>query len=498
MSRKPLDIYTFLALCGIFVFSLTYLRLFLELPTENTLISENHVPKSVKVNEPRIYCMIPTHIGQTKLWRAIMLSYGDKCDVLRFSIDPLTHEEEIKYIDGVVEGLTFHRYPKSRKTQKDNILFDVESSNGFKTQVMIIPMVRRKPYFNLNAKLERDLASQSFGSPSKFNSTFHKRYKSIGICADKKPCRHIWEKVWRSFAFIAGREIERADFFLKVDDDTLLIPGNLRKYIKSNNLLPNENHYFGHRAFSSPLYFISGVCSVFSRAAVIAMTDRYKKMDHEYGSRKNFPNSHGICVDRDGATEERATSKCLQDVNIEPFLAAEKITNRFQHGNLNFYNAFIPPEAKIDTGLSDEESKTKRDEFLSMLLEDISVISGAPQYYTPENLDGKDLENNFLLADLVIPLGLPFTLTYKNKKTSTSWYWKEKEINRGDMLNCCSYNAFAIHGYKSSQRMTKFADYLYRKPIEEVMAALARNKLGSEEWYYMFFILKLKQNFLDS
>lgn len=40
--------------------------------------------------------------------------------------------------------------------------------------------------------------------------------------------------------------------------------------------------------------------------------------------------------------------------------------------------------------------------------------------------------------EYVVPLGIPFSLTYRRKPTSTSWFWHLKPESRGDMENCCS------------------------------------------------------------
>ena len=34
------------------------------------------------------------------------------------------------------------------------------------------------------------------------------------------PCKHIWEKVWRMFVWVAENEIELAEWFVKLDSDS--------------------------------------------------------------------------------------------------------------------------------------------------------------------------------------------------------------------------------------------------------------------------------------
>lgn len=209
---------------------------------------------------------------------------------------------------------------------------------------------------------------------------------------------------------------------MKIDDDSYFIPSNLRKYVREKGWSPDEAHYFGHIVWpTQDTTIISGVCSAFSRKSIIKMTERYKSMRSEYGDRKNFK-SHGQCVDRDGATEERVTARCLRDVGI---LAEETI---------------------------DDQNR-----------------------------------------EFVLPLGIPFTVTYKRKPTSTSWYWRFKPHTRGDEDKCCSPHAWGIHGYKSSMRMRRMTDLLYNFKLKRVEDLLKQQTPGSEEWWHMWYILRLRE-----
>ena len=475
-----------------------------------------------KYSKDKVYCMIPTIIKQYKLWGAIADTYGKYCDTLKFFIDPLTFNEEEEYIFNkrnyaLLQVLKFKKYPQT-KGQKDNIEFEFRTVNGAKGIVVIVPMIRRKPYFNMESPNPRELEHviDQYGDMHSFKTDFLNKYKPIGMCVDKKPCRHIWEKVWRSFVYIKQHDILFSHWFLKIDDDTFFLPSNLKKYIARNYLDYNQPLYFGHQAATENsrglneqakyFRFVSGVCSVFSRESINMMTSTYQKMKHEYGDRSNFPKSHGICVDRDGATEERVTAKCLLNSGIEAQLAAELIQDRFERIDAgqkeSYYHFFVPSSELKGKGFEAFDKAVvnqKRSEFYSILKAEVHNTNleelGKPIFMNiGERAAEKVQDLNSLKAELVLPLGLPFTLTYKRKKSSTSWYWKDKAQDRGDLLNCCSYHAYAIHGYKSSSRMREFGSLLFDTSFEDLLAKLHKSPPGSEEWWYQYYILQLKHH----
>jgi len=310
--------------------------------------------------QDRVYCMVPTIYSEeaTKRWEAIMDSWGRRCDVLKFFVDS---------VEGVGLPEKFHG-----------------------ASVVQVKMKR----------------------------------KADTICSDGKPCRHIWEKVWRSWAYVYMNDLREAEWFLKIDDDTYFIPSNLRRYVRENDMHSHEPHYFGFNVAieKRPFTLISGVCTAFSRQSINLLGPRLLSMGHEYGARQKFPNSHGKCVDRDGATEERVTSVCLADVGV----------------------------------------------FARETLE-----------------DGQ--------REFVIPLGIPFTLTYVRKENSTSWYWFNKPWTRGDRRNCCSNKAWGFHGYKSSSRLLEMEGYMFKMSEKELKAARDSKKPGKNEWSLYDYVLDLRR-----
>lgn len=294
---------------------------------------------------PRIYCLVPTMFTPQgrSLMNSILQTWGPECDVLKFFVDP--DPGTPKYIRG--------------------------ASTAAWAEVVQVPMVRKN----------------DDGS----------------LCPDGKPCRHIWEKVWRMWVYVAETELHLADWFCKIDDDSFFLPANLRRFVafESGRWSPDDPHWFGHR-FARPdgETIVSGVSSAFSRETVRRMAEVFRRMPHEYGDRNNFKS--GRCVDRDGATEERTTALCLNSIGIRAELGC----------------------------------------------------------------DAKRRER-------VLPLGLPFTVTYPRKSNTTGWYWNHKPPDTPDLERCCAPDLWGTHGYKVDGRMRAFHWRLF---VEDF--GLARERLG--------------------
>jgi hypothetical protein len=318
----------------------------------------------------RVYCMVPTmwNTHTVKLMQAIIRTWGGRCDYIKFMVD----RDEAGLVPRYLEA------------------------EGRRAEVVHIPM----------------------------------RRKQDSICGDGEVCRHIWEKVWRSWVYVFQNDLDKAEWFLKIDDDSFYISTNMRKYVRDQRWSPDDKHYFGHLVYieDEPFQLISGICTAFSRGSIRALAPRLLAMKSEFGPRINFPNSHGKCVDRDGATEERVTSKCMAEVGIRA-------------------------EAALEDGRS----------------------------------------------EAVLPLGLPFTATYKRKPNTTSWYWFKKPKTRGDAWDCCSKSyTWGIHGYKGEgERTLALDDMLFRWASSELEKKRDQFPVMSDPWAYPQFVLQLRASIAD-
>jgi hypothetical protein len=134
----------------------------------------------------------------------------------------------------------------------------------------------------------------------------------------KKVCRHIWEKMWRSWVYVQEHHADQAEWFCKVDYDTFFFPDNLKYYVRDQmNWDPiKEHHYFGHwksHRIQTREPMIVGASACFSRRTLNDIAQVYRDMP------KGSPRGErGKCEDRAEASEEVTTSLCLkQKLNID-------------------------------------------------------------------------------------------------------------------------------------------------------------------------------------
>jgi len=131
----------------------------------------------------------------------------------------------------------------------------------------------------------------------------------------KHECRNIWEKVWRSWAWVWKHDLGAAEWYLKVDPDTYLFVNNLKDFLRP--LDPEQKLYLGHNVYQhvpkgGPI-FNQGGASVFSHATIDVMGAKFQNMESRFGAKHVWSTE---CVDRDGAQEEWGTAICLRHLNI--------------------------------------------------------------------------------------------------------------------------------------------------------------------------------------
>ena len=294
----------------------------------------------------RMYCMVPSmYPKKVEQWKAIMETWGKQCDVLRFFVE--AHPD------------TPHEYKFMGKT----------------IPIIHLNMVRNDAY-----------------------------KKKQPPCNDGMPCRHIWEKVWRAWVYVYTHpeELDSADWFFKIDDDTLVNPETVKRTILRKRWTPDEGFYFGHKLYHQPggLQLIAGAMTGLSRAALLKLVPLYQAMPREYGDRKNF--KHGRCVDRDGATEEKTTSLCVRKAGIKP------THTRDQYGRESV-GLWFPGQAS-------RNFRHRR--------------QGVPR---------------------IILQG---------------WYWKNKPRDVASGIDSYSPELMAVHGFKGYDKMKRFWDLIHKMPEE--------------------------------
>ncbi len=261
-----------------------------ELETTTTTTSST-IPEATKLEQyntktekSRLYCMVPFIWSPRFLhsYHAIHLTWGKRCHILRFFIDPIIGDSEVGYYNMTLASDT---------------------------------LAAAK---NANLTLPKDVV------------VLHDMQRSWHSCEEiddeDKTCRNIWEKIWRAWVYVvtgkgggtpAGSDgivgAGSSEWFVKVDADTYLFPENLGRYVKSRNWSYNEHHYFGHvlyhRVEDRGVPIVAGSAVFWSRATLLAAADSFQRMPMEHGNEEE----DGTCRDAFTATEEVVTAVCLKE-----------------------------------------------------------------------------------------------------------------------------------------------------------------------------------------
>lgn len=253
---------------------------------------------SRRTTSGRVYCLVPF------LWspqsshthRAIHDTWGKRCDVLRFFVDPVI---------GIGGGDDDGKSEGGRGVGRPSRFFNVTSG----------AVVRSSSSSSaIDDADEDDVAPGNFTLPSDV-VVLHDMRRPWHTC-DRDDCRNIWEKVWRSVLWIgnSAADVESADWdwSAKVDSDTFLFPENLRRYVNEMGWSPDDKHYFGHwldhtnRRDQAPI--VAGAAVIFSRAAVVGLASTFRGFE-PFIENTNTQN----CLDAHlGTGEETVTAICLK------------------------------------------------------------------------------------------------------------------------------------------------------------------------------------------
>jgi len=236
----------------------------------------------------RVYCMVPTIYAQHRFERieGVLNTWAKRCDVVKLFIDPPE------------EGQTFPKYYPPRRI------------GNLRVEMVQVPLVRKNDPMSADKKYLK---------------------KSCGDPGHPEPCRHIWEKVWRSWVYIADHDLNKAEWFFKIDDDTYFFPEFLKLHFLFNKWDPEEGRYFGHVSYQAKKPFVNGAMVGLSRKALALVAPVYKTMPNEYGPRSKF--EHNRCVDRDGASQETVEAICLNALGIK----ATTLEDRFGMQKVNVF-----------------------------------------------------------------------------------------------------------------------------------------------------------------
>uniref|UniRef100_A0A7S2RPT9 Hexosyltransferase n=1 Tax=Mucochytrium quahogii TaxID=96639 RepID=A0A7S2RPT9_9STRA len=210
-------------------------------------------PKTIlKSTRHKLYCMVPTvyHPHRFEKLRAVAETWGKRCDVIKFFIDPPTNGE---------------------------VFPDVFVSDN-----MTVPMIQ-VPLQRVN-----DVQASDKKYPN----------KSCTLNGRRLACRHIWEKVWRSWVWVAENDLETADWFFKVDDDSFIFPEFIRYFLEVFGWDAKDTYYFGHVSELASTPFVNGAVVGLSKGTLGKVAEKYRQMPREYGDRSKFKQQ--VCGSRRG------------------------------------------------------------------------------------------------------------------------------------------------------------------------------------------------------
>ncbi|KAL7498377.1 hypothetical protein ACHAWT_006336 [Skeletonema menzelii] len=256
--------------------------------TTKTTTTTSKAPKLVQQNtaieKNRLYCMVP-FIWTPKFlpsYHAIHATWGKRCHILRFFIDPIIGDSQVGYYN---------------ITLASDALAAANDANFTLPKDVVVLHDMQRPWHSCE-----------------------------GINDEDKTCRNIWEKIWRAWVYVvtgkggstpAGSDViigaNSSEWFVKVDADTFLFPENLSRYVKSRGWSYDDHHYFGHvlhhRVKDRGVPIVAGAAVFFSRATLVAAADSFQKMSTENGNEEE----DGTCRDANTGTEEVVTAVCLKE-----------------------------------------------------------------------------------------------------------------------------------------------------------------------------------------
>jgi len=138
------------------------------------------------------------------------------------------------------------------------------------------------------------------------------------------PCMHTWEKTWRMLLFASKTAVDTADYFLKVDDDTLVFPAQVRAFITERGWQrADDAHYFGHELFQEQgeprSSYAAGAFYGLSRGALKIMGEVLEGMQH-YSAELHESQARDwtvfTCYDRPGGADDVMVGRCLHSVGL--------------------------------------------------------------------------------------------------------------------------------------------------------------------------------------
>lgn len=133
---------------------------------------------------------------------------------------------------------------------------------------------------------------------------------------------HLSNKTWGAFDHIYKHYVNKADWFLKADDDTYVIVENLRYFLsnKDTNKPLIFGHHFDYNGNAKMAYVSGGAGYVISKAALALFGQNRQSV-------KTCEEGHELL----GKSEDWQFSACLKDLGVKLGNSRDKLGNSRFH-----------------------------------------------------------------------------------------------------------------------------------------------------------------------
>lgn len=212
--------------------------------------------------------------------------------------DPHSHSEMDTLVEPQVESFGHHNADEEAHRGEDVI------AKKLAEQVRVLCWIMTSPS---NHKLKARHVKATWGQRCNIllfmSSAEDSNLPTIQL-AVKEGRDNLWGKTRKAFEYVYKNYLDKADWFLKADDDTYVIVENLRYMLSSHS--PEEPVYYGCRfkPYIKQGYMSGGAGYVLSREAVRRLVE------------KAFPDKKHCRPDAHGA-EDVEIGKCLESVDVQ-------------------------------------------------------------------------------------------------------------------------------------------------------------------------------------
>ncbi|CAL8127786.1 unnamed protein product [Orchesella dallaii] len=233
-----------------------------------------------------------------------IFGFGLGTVLLSFTSQPIQQSLPVPLIHSS-ENTNISQEVSTQHLNEDYVHLDLDPQ-GLANQVRVLCWIMTSPS---NHKTRAVHVKRTWGKRCNillFMSTANDtELQSVALNNLREGRRYLWAKTKEAFKYIYQNYFDKADWFVKADDDTYVIMENLRLFLKDKD--PKAPIYFGCK-FKEPttqqIYMSGGAGYVLSKEALQRFVE------------KAIP-SKEKCWGLDDGNEDFEIGRCLQSVGVE-------------------------------------------------------------------------------------------------------------------------------------------------------------------------------------